>query len=96
MKKRCPYCGDMIRVGVAECEHCGKILKKESASAKENVSPSDLESWRNRSIPSWMMYGVTGLCLFCVFIMYAQGCERLAEQQEDGQTPVENNQSESE
>ena len=74
--KNCRFCGGNIRQGVETCPHCGKTLSKKKVDADESVGLTDLESWKKKTVPSWVMLLLVGAALFCVWIMFAQGCEK--------------------
>ena len=77
MKKNCRFCGGMIYSDAKECKHCGKVLiASESAGSSDGNSTINLDSWKQKTIPAWLMYLLVGICLFCIWIMYARGCEK--------------------
>ena len=73
--RRCPYCGEKIQVGVERCEHCGKTLVKKRDEPQGKPGLTNLDSWQQKRIPSWVMYLVCLGLLFCVALMVAKGCE---------------------
>ena len=83
MKKRCRFCGDMIDSNDLECKHCGKVLSTKSTSEPDGGGVVRLDSWQQKSIPAWVMYLAVGICLLCIGIMYAQGCDRNEDFRED-------------
>jgi len=77
MKKNCRFCGGLIYPDAKECKHCGKVLiASEETSANEGSRTVSLDSWKQKSVPAWLMYLLVGICLFCIWIMYARGCEK--------------------
>lgn len=74
MSTRCRFCGGKVFADAADCEHCGKVLKKSKSDSEEQGRLTNLESW-DRSIPSWLMYSVVGFFLLCLVLMALKGCE---------------------
>ena len=52
---------------------------------KTEKSSIDLESWNERSVPSWLMYLLVGVSLFCLWILFAEGCEKPENQDRDNE-----------
>ena len=75
MKKRCPYCGQMIQTTAQECEHCGKSLEGKQDTNNRKVG---IEKWE-KGVPSWLMGIVIVGGLFLVALMIYQGCQRISE-----------------
>ena len=76
MVVRCRFCGEKIKSNSEICEHCGKTLIKKAESAEaEGIRPVGLSSWEDKSVPAWVMYGVVGLGLLAVMLMFSRGCE---------------------
>ena len=78
---RCPYCGEKIATDAVDCDHCGKTLRKSGSGSKESSGLTNLDSWKEKSVPAWVMYAVVGATLFCVILMIAQGCEKFNSRQ---------------
>ncbi len=78
--KNCPFCGQKIFPDANVCKHCGKTLKGGGTSES---SVANLDTWKEKSIPSWAMYLLCGAALGCVWIMFAQGCEKVASNQRE-------------
>jgi len=93
MSKRCPYCGESIRVGVAECKHCGKSLGKKNVESTDAPRLTSLDSWKKKSVPTWFMFLMVALALFCVWLMFAKGCEGNAEDPQNNETAFRINQN---
>lgn len=83
MKKRCRFCGEMIDSNDVECTHCGKQLVKSGSADGGGSGVVKLDSWSQKSIPAWAMYLAVGVCLFCIWVMYSQGCARNEERRDD-------------
>ena len=83
MKKRCRFCAEMIDSEDHECRHCGKVLVKNSAVDRDGTSVVSLDSWSQKSIPAWVMYVAVAVCLFCIWVMYSQGCDKNEKRNED-------------
>ena len=75
MIKRCRYCGEKIQPDDIQCCHCGKSLGKPTAKI-EDRGPTSLDSWKEKRIPSWVMYSIVGLAGFCVILMVIEGCNK--------------------
>lgn len=77
--RHCPFCGGKIAGDATECKHCGKTL-----SAGSNESPGkstvNLDAWEERRIPSWIVYLLVALSLFCLWLIFAEGCSGPEEQ----------------
>ena len=76
MKKRCAYCAELIQASANECEHCGKVLRRnqtETTSRKTGI-----EKWQ-KGVPSWMIYAAVAFGLLIIFLMYYQASQRLAD-----------------
>lgn len=73
--KRCPFCGEKIAVDASECKHCGKSLSKatDDDPGKSSIS---LDAWEGKRVPSWMMYLLVAASLFCLWIMFSEGCSK--------------------
>ena len=76
MKRNCPYCGEKIQVGVEQCEHCGKMFRKQKTNADDESGLTNLDSWKQKSIPSWVMYLTLVVAIFCIGMVIAKGCEK--------------------
>ena len=70
--KRCRYCGGKIEPGASQCKHCGKLLRNEKAETKDQTGLTNINAWKQKTIPSWLMYLVVAFLLFCVWIMFSQ------------------------
>lgn len=81
--KRCPFCAEKIQVDAEQCAHCGKTLVKKPAESTEKGGLTNLDSWQKKSVPSWFMYLAVAAALFCVWLMFAQGCEKGKVQPDD-------------
>ena len=77
MVKRCRFCGEKIQADASRCEHCGKTLKKQQETDREGAGLTNLDSWKNKSVPSWVMYLVLAITALCVILMVMEGCERM-------------------
>lgn len=76
MIRRCPYCGEKIPTDASQCDHCGKTLIKKKTESSEKPGLTNLESWKEKLIPTWLMFLVVALALFCVWAMLAEGCQK--------------------
>ncbi len=70
MSSRCRFCGGKILSDATTCEHCGKQLRKPVKLEDEPLSVSNIESWKGKTIPPWLMYLVVGIFLACFVIMF--------------------------
>lgn len=73
----------MIDSSDQECKHCGKVLVVKKNTTEVGGGSVSLDSWKQKSIPAWAMYLIAGICLFCIWIMYAQGCDRIEDAKDD-------------
>lgn len=76
MITRCRFCGQKIRANAESCEHCGKSLVK----IDRTTSSVDLESWKDKSVPAWVMYLTLGLAIAFLALMFSRGCEAVSEE----------------
>lgn len=74
--KRCPFCGEKIAPDSSACKHCGKSLNGDAMGSDDAKKLSNLESWSDRSVPSWVMYLFVAFGLFFVWVMFNEGCSR--------------------
>ncbi|MCH2182430.1 MAG: hypothetical protein MK108_10535 [Mariniblastus sp.] len=80
MKKRCPFCGVMIDAAAIECEHCGKVLRRNEADAAPRAV--GLQKWE-KGVPSWMIYGAVLFGVLFVVLMYYQASQRISEKNKE-------------
>jgi uncharacterized membrane protein YvbJ len=73
--KRCRFCGGKILDDASQCEHCGKTLRKSKTDSAETPGITNLDSWENKSVPSWLMYAVVGFLLVCAGLVIYKGCQ---------------------
>ena len=73
MSSQCRFCGSKIFSDAVSCEHCGKQLRKTADKQPEQRRVSNIESWKGRTIPPWLMYLVTAFFLACLVIMFLDG-----------------------
>lgn len=79
MIKRCRFCGEKISADAAQCQHCGKRLREVAQDKpEEGARLTNLESWKQKTIPSWVMYVVLGVTAVCVVLMVIEGCNRMS------------------
>lgn len=80
MIKRCRFCGGKIKPDATDCEHCGKqLVKKETPDTDDPAGLNNIESWKKKSIPAWVMYAVLVFFVFVVGLMIAQGMGWIAQ-----------------
>jgi len=70
MSSRCRFCGGKTTSDAIRCEHCGKQLRKTESAEHERTRMTNIESWKGKTIPSWLMYLVVGIFLACFVIMF--------------------------
>lgn len=70
MSSRCRFCGGKIVSDAISCEHCGKQLRKSADPQPEQRRVTNIESWKGKTIPSWLMYLIVGFFLACFVIMF--------------------------
>ena len=70
MSSRCRFCGGKIVSDAVSCEHCGKQLRKSADPQAVQRRATNLESWKGRTIPAWLMCLVVGFFLACLVIMF--------------------------
>jgi hypothetical protein len=66
---------------VEQCDHCGKSLRKKTSETTDSSGLTNLDSWKEKSVPAWVMYAVVAVLLFCVVLMIGQGCEKFKTRQ---------------
>ncbi len=76
MKKRCAFCAELIQASASECEHCGKVLRRNQTDTTPRKT--GLEKWQ-KGVPSWMIYAAVAFGLLIIFLMYYQASQRLAD-----------------
>jgi len=72
----CRFCGGKIASDASTCSHCGKTLRSSDEEAKEAVRLTHIDSWQNKSIPSWVMYLVVAFFLACLALMIYKGYDK--------------------
>ena len=70
MSSRCRFCGGKITSDATSCEHCGKQLRKTESADDERTRLNNIESWKGKTIPTWLMLLVVGIFLACFVIMF--------------------------
>ncbi len=78
MIRRCRFCGEKIATDASQCEHCGKVLKIDKEATEEGARLTNLESWKGKSVPAWVMYAVVGFAVVVAAIMAIDGCNRMS------------------
>lgn len=73
MIKRCRFCAGKVQSDATDCEHCGKVLVKKADDGKGKQSLNDLEAWKGKSVPAWVMYAVAAFLLFVIGVIIAIG-----------------------
>lgn len=74
-KRRCPYCGGEILLDATDCRHCRKPLVKKQDESKSKTGLTSLSSWEGKRVPSWAVYLIVGITLFCCLLIGLKGCE---------------------
>ena len=73
--KRCPFCGKKIESDASQCGHCGKTIGKRKSEAADQTRLTNIDTWKEKTIPSWVMFLVVALLLFCVWVMFSQATQ---------------------
>lgn len=73
MSSRCRFCGGKIASDVINCPHCGKQLRKSVDQQPDKLRATNIESWKGKTIPPWLMYLIVGFFLACLVIMFLDG-----------------------
>lgn len=84
MSKQCRFCGGKISSDAYECEHCGKTLRKRAES--ETTGLTNIDSWKKKSVPAWVMYLVCGFFLFCLILLFVQAGDQDEEKKNGDET----------
>ncbi|MDG1875477.1 MAG: hypothetical protein P8J27_16315 [Mariniblastus sp.] len=81
MNKQCRFCGGKITSDAYDCEHCGKALRKRTEPEASGLT--NINSWKNKSVPSWVMYLVVGFFLFCLILLFVKKDDRKNDAQDN-------------
>ncbi len=74
--KRCPYCGKKLPTDAQKCEQCGKTFRQKKSESTESAGLTNINAWKEKSVPAWVMYAVIAGFLACAWLMISQGCEK--------------------
>jgi uncharacterized membrane protein YvbJ len=78
MIRRCRFCGEKIAPDATQCEHCGKVLKVTEGPVAEGTGLTNLDTWQDKSVPSWVMYSVIGFAVIVAAVMVVDGCNGIS------------------
>jgi uncharacterized membrane protein YvbJ len=86
MIKRCRFCGQKVQSDTVQCPHCNKELIKRAEPESETVGLNNIENWKTKSVPAWVMYAVIVLALLYLALVISKGCDGPSEGDGDGDT----------